>query len=73
MLKTTIYIFIISIMFNGCVADYFTLGKNKSYCEEHGCDYADAGVCEDPFEIIQNKKKYNKLSYSNVACKQGGK
>lgn len=65
---------LLAIILNGCgVADYFTLGKNQSYCEEVGCDYRDAGVCDDPFNIIQNKAEANKVAYSDIKCKKGEK
>lgn len=63
---------IISIFFiTGCTsktAEYFTLGKGQTYCEENGCDYADAGVCDSPFNIIKNKKLANADSYRNIKC-----
>lgn len=72
MIKSILLAILAVMLFSGCVADYFTFGKNQSYCEENGCDYADAGVCKSPFDIIQNKQKYNKESYSNIPCEQKG-
>ena len=71
-MKTILLSIILSIILSGCgVAEYFTLGKNKSYCEEQGCDYTDAGVCENPFDILQNKEKANKEAYKNIQCRRG--
>lgn len=61
----------ISLIASGCtakVAEYFTLGKQKTVCEENGCDYGDAGVCDSPYNIIQHKVEANKQSYTNIAC-----
>ena len=35
-----------------------SLGYEHSYCDEHGFDYTDAGVCGNPMDIYQNRKKY---------------
>lgn len=54
-------------LLQGCnAASYFTLGKNQTACEEEGCDYSDAGVCIDPYEIIANKSKANKDAYTKI-------
>jgi PBP1b-binding outer membrane lipoprotein LpoB len=70
-MKISIFAIIVTLFLNGCVAEYFTLGKNQSYCEEQGCDYADAGVCDSPFNIIQNKELSNKNSYAHIQCGKG--
>jgi hypothetical protein len=70
MLKILIISITTAIIFSGCVADYFTLGKAQTYCEENGCDYSDAGVCSSPFDIIQKKEFYNKVAYKAIPCEQ---
>ena len=63
-------IVLISSIFSGC---FFNLGESQGYCEEHGCNYADAGVCGDTFEIY--KRRYDNLdkSYENIECNNKGK
>jgi hypothetical protein len=41
------------------------IGHEKSYCEENGIDYTDAGVCGDPMTIYKNRKNIQ----TNVKCK----
>jgi hypothetical protein len=72
MIKTVFMATFLIVAFGGCVADYFTLGKAQTYCEENGCDYTDAGVCKNPFDIIKDKEKYNKESYYGIKCENKG-
>lgn len=58
---------LISSMFFGC-STYFAIGADKGYCEEHGCDYSDAGLCLDPYELNKHKNKYKKEAYANIDC-----
>lgn len=54
------------IFMNGC--SYFNIGEPKGSCEELGCDYADAGVCGDVFEIYETRYKDLDRSYVNIKC-----
>ena len=40
----------------GC-SNIMSMGKNQTYCEEHGFDYSDAGLCGDPMQIYKNRHK----------------
>ena len=52
LIKNALIAIFISIFLQGCfVADFFS----KTICEEEGCDYKDAGVCMNPYEILTNK------------------
>lgn len=50
----------------GCLSKAISLGENKTYCEEHGCDYSDAGVCKDPFFVLNNKQGVKQAAYKNI-------
>lgn len=52
----------------GCLSKALSLGENKTYCEENGCDYTDAGVCKDPYFVLQNKHSVKKNAYKNIDC-----
>jgi hypothetical protein len=66
--KILIPILIIAFSSGCSVKEFFTLGHTQSKCEEEGCDYRDAGVCDSPYNIIQNKSKANKLAYKDIQC-----
>lgn len=51
----------ISFMISGCSALGF--GENQTYCQEHGRNFKDAGVCGDTYEIFKNISKVRKISY----------
>ncbi len=55
----------LGLTFNGCVLN---LGESQGYCEEHGCDYSDAGVCGDAFEIYKTRHKDVDKSYEHIEC-----
>lgn len=63
-----ISIIFVTLLFSGCGARFFNIGHNKGYCEEHGCDYSDAGVCGNPYDILQNKEKARKIAYKRIHC-----
>ncbi len=48
---------VIALTFNACssIGQFFSVGEEKSYCKEHGCDYSKVGVCAGPIEILENK------------------
>lgn len=71
MAKTFYISLTVLLLLTGCtqkVGEYFSLGSNETYCEENGCDYSDAGVCDTPFNIIQNKAEARKMAYVNIEC-----
>jgi len=45
-------ILVVSIMINGCS---LTIGQNESSCLKDGCDYRDAGVCDDVISIYKGR------------------
>jgi len=57
-------IMLISMLFSGC--SFFNLGESQGYCEERGCDYSDAGVCDDAFVNFQTRYKDIERSYAHV-------
>jgi len=59
-----------SLFINGC--SYVGIGNSQTYCQENGCDYADAGVCGDTYMIYKNNKKVNKVAYKDFIRKKIG-
>lgn len=55
---------------SGCTK-YFTVGENRGYCEEHGCDYSDAGLCGDPYEIYRQRHALGDRPYAGIDCRKG--
>lgn len=47
---------VVTFFFSGC-SGLIGMGKDKTYCEEHGFDFSDAGLCGDPMEIYKHRKK----------------
>lgn len=71
LIKNALVAIFISIFLQGCfVADFFTLGESKTICEEEGCDYKDAGVCMNPYEILTNKEISKIESYKQYDKKR---
>jgi len=67
------YIFLsilsISIMlFSGC-SRVFSVGKENTYCREHGCSYVDVGICANPVDILQNKDNLEDLNNKSLIRK----
>jgi hypothetical protein len=65
---TVAMIALIGFFSSGCVASAFNIGENEGYCEDAGCDYSDAGVCGDPYNILKNKEAAKKLAYDRIEC-----
>lgn len=66
MKNSFIFLLLISMFFNGCmIKDFFTLGENKTKCEEENCDYKDAGVCLNPHEILDDKDHIKYQAYKD--------
>ena len=70
-MKNKMIIFILALttllFFSGC----FSIGANETYCQEHGCDFHDAGVCGNSYDIYKNWKEAEKEAYKGYDCKQG--
>ncbi len=69
-MKKIIYyglILILPLLFSGC----FNIGANMTYCQEHGCNYKDAGVCGNSFDIYKNWREAEKKAYKGYKCHQG--
>lgn len=66
--RQVIILLLMCLFLNGCLGSIFNLGKNKTKCEEVGCDYSDAGACLEPLTVLHNKKKSNLASYNNIQC-----
>lgn len=58
----------VGLALSGCTASFWSIGEEKGYCEEHGCNYSDAGVCGNAFELYKNKNKVRKLAYQGIDC-----
>ena len=63
---------LLAFSFTGC-SKFFNIGENKGYCEENGCDYSDAGLCADPYEIYKYRGKIKNQPYQNIQCECGKK
>ena len=57
---------LVIFVFSGC--SYFNIGEPKGSCEELGCDYADAGVCGDVFQIYQTRYTGLDKAYEYINC-----
>jgi hypothetical protein len=57
MIGKIILITVVSIFSLSSCSSMLGMGHEKTYCEEHGHDYSDAGVCGDPMQIYKNRKK----------------
>ena len=65
-MKSSILIILVAIFINGCsVKDFFTLGESQTICEEENCDYKDAGVCMNPYDILEDKDYVRKQAYKD--------
>lgn len=65
-MKNSLLLILITILLNGCVLkDFFTLGENETICEEENCDYKDAGVCMNPYDILEDKDYVRKQAYKD--------
>ncbi len=61
----TIIFSILLVSLSGCVSRAFSVGEERSYCQEHGCDYTDVGVCANPIEILENKDDLSLIRQRN--------
>jgi len=55
----------VTLSLNGCVSRFFSVGEEKSYCQEMGCNYKDVGVCANPIKILENKDDLSDIKASN--------
>lgn len=53
----------IALVFTGC-----SIGKSRTYCEENGADYSQAGVCDSMLEILENPQQTISKAYKNQKC-----
>jgi len=68
-----ILVLVLSLFFlNGCssASQFFSVGEEKSRCDEIGCDYTDVGVCANPIEILQNKNDLRELKLRNEIARK---
>lgn len=72
MKKLLVLTLFIPLLFSGCIGKLINIGAEKGYCEEHGCDYSDAGVCGDAYLLFKNKKKVASTAYQNIQCDCAG-
>jgi len=56
-----IAIALMAMLFSGC--SYIGIGYSETYCQEHGKDYSDAGVCGNSYDIYKNIKKVKSEAY----------
>jgi hypothetical protein len=49
-----------------------SLGYEHTYCEEHGCNYQDAGICGDPMLIYKYRNYVDEtnIAYKGIKCYQ---
>lgn len=66
MIKYLMIAFFSIFIFSGC--SFFNIGKEQGYCEEHGCDYSDAGVCGDVYKTYESRYKDLDKSYRDINC-----
>jgi len=64
-----IFVGITCLALSGC-SSMFSVGKEKSYCAEFGCDYTDVGVCANPIEILENKDDLSGIKKRNQIAKE---
>jgi len=60
-------IVVLAFLLSGC--SLLIVGKEASYCVENGADYTDAGVCDDPMTIYENRHALADLS-NNGNCRR---
>jgi len=64
-----IFVVFLLLMLNGC--SWIGVGKNDTYCGEHNCDYSDAGVCGNSYDVYKNWQETQKKAYQDYTCKKG--
>lgn len=69
--KTVIIAIVLPTFFlTGCISQFFSVGVEKSRCDEIGCDYTDVGVCANPIEILQNKNDLRQIKLRNEMARK---
>lgn len=62
-----ILISIFAFFLGGC-----SVGYDKTYCEEHGKDYSDAGVCSGMLKILEDPEGTMSRVYGGSSnCSEG--
>ena len=64
-----LFLLIAPFVFSGCMS-IFNVGYDKGICEEQGCDYKDAGVCGNSYDIYKDWRKAKKEAYIGYKCKK---
>lgn len=55
MIKNLFVSVLVAILLSGCVVKALTVGHEQSFCEENGCENADAGKCASPYQILKER------------------
>lgn len=55
---------IIGIIFSAC-----SIGASRGYCEKHGCNYREAGVCQSAFDVLSHREETLEKTYKGIVCK----
>lgn len=66
-MRIFIYMYI-AFLVSGCTS--MGLGTEKTYCEERGLDYADAGTCMHPIDGYYNREKALRQAYKDFTCEK---
>lgn len=48
-------LFIPMMFFSGCISKALNIGEEKTYCEEHGRDFSDAGTCKRAYSQMEER------------------
>ena len=67
--KNIVVMILVSLVLSACSV---TVGEESTYCEEHGVDYSDAGVCDGPMAVYKARHRLRKLK-GNCGSRKKGK
>lgn len=73
--RKIVFIFwgLLIFLMSGC-SRMIAVGEVETYCQEHGADYSDDGVCLTPIEVFKNKHEIdqaNRAKSKYISNKQG--
>ena len=60
------YLFIVVLIFLSGCSSLFSIGEENTYCREHGCNYADVGICANPVDVLNNKDDLSSLNNKSL-------